>query len=155
MKDFLFLSRRQIGCLAAAGMLVGCGSREPIPAGIDELPEIVRTLQGRWTAAESNAIQAIEVVIDGYTLRLRYQEEPDGPLFKKNVVIKSVDQQRRMLLIHDGTSAWPYALERQGGGAILTLEFYNSVESSWTQVRMKNTEGLYACSKPEDADGLQ
>ncbi|MDF7807666.1 hypothetical protein P4E94_09480 [Pontiellaceae bacterium B12219] len=114
--------------LISVGLLFavnGC-SKEPA-AEVDPYPEMskpLRNLQGNWTNASTNNTAESAAIIQGYTIRVRFQEAPDQILQKQNASIDRIDEKLQMIVLNGGTGAWPYELKQDGTNTFLTLRFF-------------------------------
>jgi hypothetical protein len=120
-------------------ILSGC-SKEPA-AEVDPYPEMsvhLRNLQGNWTDSNTNSASESAAVIQGYTIRVRYQASPDDVLQKQNASIDRVDEQLQMIVLNGGTGAWPYELKRDGTNALLKLSFFST--DGWHKMELSRSE---------------
>jgi len=126
-------------------LYTGCAPSDETASTEEEaLPKTLSSLQGEWVsmdAAPSN--QNAYVVIDRYSIRIRYQEGPDERLVRESAVINHVDEANQFLVINDGLAAWNYSLMKEDGAERLELEFYSkSLEDGWrTLLLERNKEG--------------
>lgn len=121
-------------------MVSGCSESESSVA--DPYPEMthkLRTLQGTWTAASTNSCSEGGAIIDGYTVRIRYQQNTNSPLFKHNASIDRVDAERQLLILNGGTGAWPFYHRTQEGKELLDIEFFS--QSGWNKVNLQRDPG--------------
>lgn len=122
---------------AAMAVLLGCGNGGKMvaaPEMDDSLPKDLQRMQGVWQVASMNQCAMCDVNIDGLTIRLKYQSAPTEPLLKRNVSIKSVDEERKMLLMHNDLGGWSYHLLQNNGQEQLDLHFFNTSRKAWEQV---------------------
>lgn len=128
------LTRGMLVALSAIALtLSGCSENEAAAyAPYPDMPADLRQLQGTWAAADTNRCTTCEAVFQGYTIRIRYQEEPDDPMIKQNVSISRLDDQRNLLIINGGAGAWPYDRSTQDE---LELEFFN--DSGWHKLSLR------------------
>ncbi|VGO17655.1 hypothetical protein PDESU_06256 [Pontiella desulfatans] len=107
----------------AALLLAGCGEGAidavKNESAADSLPLDLQKLQGVWSQASTNEYSVCEVNIDGYTVRLRLQALGEETMLKRNVMISGIDDERDLLLLHNGQAAWKYELVRQETGDLL------------------------------------
>lgn len=122
-------------------MLAGCSrqtaeSADPYP----EMPSDLRMMQGSWVALNTNGCMTCGTLIDGYTIRLKFQRRPEMPLLKQNASIDRLDVQRKLIIMNSGYAAWPYSIGRKDGRDHFELEFYNPANKEWNRVLLKRTE---------------
>lgn len=70
-------------------------------------------------------------------MRLTYRKTADDPMFKKNGSFESIDEQRKVLVEHDGVGGLSYNIRNGDDGILLELKFYNSANQTWEQVSLK------------------
>lgn len=110
-------------CLAL--LLSGC-SKQPEEA-VDPYPDMsteLRAMQGSWTDVNTNDSVDCSVIVQGYTIRVRYQAAPEEPVKKQNASIERLDEARNLILVNGGSGAWPYEYLKNNGTETLKLEYY-------------------------------
>ncbi|MCF7849627.1 MAG: hypothetical protein K9M45_12315 [Kiritimatiellales bacterium] len=129
------------GCLLVCLIgFCGCGKQvedKQLHAVADELPADLQLMQGSWSSANSNTCSFCNVNITGYAMRLTYRKTADDPMFKKNGSFESIDEQRKVLVEHDGVGGLSYNIRNGDDGILLELKFYNSANQTWEQVSLK------------------
>lgn len=130
----------------AVGLIVvltcmGCSDHaadEPEPDGT--LPKTLGLMQGSWEPVSTNvSTDNCGVIIEGYSIRLRYQDSPDSPMIRQSAVIDHIDEQRKILMVNGGISAWPYFYGTKDGLEHLELEFFSQYHKEWRRVRMRRS----------------
>ena len=115
----------------------GCSDRtanEP-DAG---LPGVLGKMQGTWESVTTNGCTDLcGVVVNEYSIRLRYQDSPGSPLVRQSTVIDSINEQRQVLIVNEGIGAWPYFYGTKDGLEHLDLEFFSQYHKEWRRVRMR------------------
>ena len=109
-------------------MLSGC-SRPSAPNVVDPYPDMtpdLKRMQGTWVDVNTNDSIECTAIIQGYTLRLRYQGGEEALQLKQNASIERLDEQRKLIVLNGGTGAWPYELQPENGIDHLELEFFSS-----------------------------
>jgi hypothetical protein len=122
-------------------MLTGCWKSET--EAVDPYPEIsgdLRIMQGSWVALDTNGCINCGALIDGYTIRMRFQDSPDTPLVKQNASIARLDEQRKLILLNSGYAAWPYYIGKEDGHDHLELEFYNQTGKDWIRLHLRRED---------------
>lgn len=108
-------------------MLTGC-SNEPAPEvnPYANMAPHLKQMQGTWVDYNTNDTVECTAIFQGYTVRVRYQGDAEGPQQKQNASIERLDEQRNLIVLNGGTGAWPYELQPENGIEHLELEFYSS-----------------------------
>jgi len=92
-----------------AGVLVGCSEKgADVPAVEEILTGDLGWLQGRWATGSSNECPWCEVDVKGHRIRLAFRNKSDAPLYKRNVVIERLDEQKNLLVMYG--RAWSYRI---------------------------------------------
>jgi len=121
-------------------MVSGCSPNEPVaPDPFPEMPDTLRTLQGTWIPSTTNCCNEGSAIIDGYTVRIRYQENTNSALLKHNASIERVDAPRKLLVLNGGTAAWPYFHRKEGNKELLDIEFFS--HSGWNKISLQRGPG--------------
>ena len=110
-------------------MLTGCAeasvhemNHDPYP----DMPPELRRMQGSWVNANTNGSIESAAIIQGYTIRVRYQKDSESPKQKQNASIDRLDEERHLIVLNGGIGAWPYSLKPDAGKELLEIEFYGS-----------------------------
>jgi hypothetical protein len=123
---------------------MGC-SRDDLPdedTGV-ELPAELGLMQGSWKASSANGCtEDCNVVIDGYTIRIRYQETPDSTVVRQSVVVDRLDEQKKLLLLNGGKGAWNYLYGITNGQEHLELNLFSRHHMKWKKLYLKRTVGM-------------
>ncbi len=91
-----------------------------------DFPENLSLLQGSWVSVSSNGcFDSCNVIIDGYTIRLRYQEEADASVVRECAGIERIDEGLQVIVLSGEHGAWPYLYGTSNGREWLELEFFN------------------------------
>lgn len=109
-------------------MLSGCTGEstiEVIDPFTDMAPELQR-MQGTWVDFNTNDTVECTAIIQGYTIRVRYQGNEEAIQLKQNASIERLDEQRSLIVLKGGTGAWPYELQPENGIEHLELEFFSA-----------------------------
>ena len=128
-----------LGLLACA-YFSGCSKEAQSVDPYPDMPSDLRAMQGAWEALDTNACMQCGVTIQGYTLRLRFQDNPERPLLKQNLSISRIDVARKVLVLNNGYTAWPYSVGLQDGEERFDLKFFNTVGGNWHTIQMKRAE---------------
>jgi len=138
MKTLKLIPIGMVACLLLGG--VGCGRPQADQGSASEadldLPADLRAMQGEWSAIETNEHAACSINIAGYTIRMCYQKAVDDPLLKTNISIMEIDQQKKILVMHNNEGAWTYNLQEEHE-AYLFIEFFSAATHKWVHVCMK------------------
>ena len=120
-------------------MLSGCSKQETVE--VDPYPEMsadLKSMQGRWLASDTNNVQECGAIIEGYTIRLRYQSQTNSPMLKHNASIDRLDEARKLIIINGGIAAWPYYYGPEDGIEHLEVEFFS--KEGWNRMHMTRRE---------------
>jgi hypothetical protein len=122
-------------------MVSGCSDKaEQQESEGSELSEVLSRMQGSWEAASTNGCtENCGAVVQGDTLRIRYQGSPESAMERHSVRIDRIDEQAKVLIINDGVGAWPYFYGIQDGQEYLEIEFYSRLEQAWHRLRLKRS----------------
>lgn len=130
-------------CIAALAclMLTGCSPQtaenaDPYP----DMPNDLRMMQGSWVALDTNGCMKCGALVDGYTIRLRFQDQPEMPMLKQNSSIDRLDAERKLIILNSGYAAWPYSIGTEDGQDHFELEFYNQASKEWHRLHLKRAE---------------
>lgn len=122
-------------------MLQGCSRQStdttaytPYP----EMPERLQALQGTWTDINTNDAVECAVVIQGYTIRVRYHSAADELLQKYNASIDRLDEEQSVLILNGGTGAWPCQLTEVDEQETLKLDFFGT--DGWHEMLLRRTD---------------
>jgi hypothetical protein len=120
---------------------MGCsGYTEDALEPAADLPTGLGLMQGAWESISTNGVaDHCGAMIEGYSIRLRYQDLPDSPLVRQSTVIDSINEQRQVLMVNQGIGAWPYFYDTKDGLEYLDLEFFSQYHKEWRRVRMRRS----------------
>jgi hypothetical protein len=120
---------------------MGCSVyTEDAPEPDADLPTGLGLMQGAWEFISTNGFaDHCRAIIDGYNIRLRYQDSPDSPLVRQSTVIDSINEQQQVLMVNEGIGAGPYFYGTKDGLEHLELEFFSQYHKEWRRVRMRRS----------------
>lgn len=118
-------------------LCAGCSdsSENPPPDPYPDMPPVLKSLQGAWSTLQTN--ESCSVLFQGYTVRLRYENDEDGIQHKQNASIDRVDTDRSYLIINGGSGAWSYRFD-PADQQQLYLEFLT--EAGWRRIHFTRSE---------------
>ncbi|MCF7816808.1 MAG: hypothetical protein K9M54_02900 [Kiritimatiellales bacterium] len=127
--------------IVAIGFLAvqGCSDQAAKEVAADiALPKDLAMMQGTWTSVATNGCGGnCGATIEGYTIRVRYQETSDSPLVREGAIVDHLDEQKKLLIINNGYGAWRYALGTADGQERLDLEFFSQHHLDWRTLHMR------------------
>lgn len=109
---------------------------------VQSLPEALGRIQGVWEAVSTNGCTPnCGVNIDGYSVRVRFQEFPDSVMVRESALVERVDEQKEILIINGGSGAWDYSISVEDGLEYLELEFFShSLDGNWRRMYLKRPD---------------
>jgi hypothetical protein len=139
MTHKLFSSTLRLICLAL--LVAGCSKNSGDEVVSSNAPTgVLGSMQGTWEAVSTNGCtMSYGAVVQGDTLRIRYQRSPDLPMERSNALINRVDEQAELLIINDGVGAWPYFYGIEDGQEHLEIEFYSKQQEAWRRLHLKRS----------------
>lgn len=131
-----------IGIIAVLA-LMGCSDsvvEEPVS---ENLPEDLAVLQGVWESISTNGCTTkCGATIEGYTIRLRYQEAEGSPMVRHSSIIERIDEELQVFVLVGKGGAWPYFYGMEEGDEHLEVEFFNQQDKEWRRMHMKRAGRL-------------
>jgi hypothetical protein len=128
--------------VALAGVLClicGCGNKpSAIQKGTENQPALpagLERIQGTWYKGKINSYPLCEVIIDEFTIRLRYYKTEET-VVKRNARIESIDEKNGVLNIYNMDAPWIYRIDKKQGRKELSLRFYNTDDHQWVYVQL-------------------
>jgi hypothetical protein len=129
--------------LIAIGMVMlfavtGCSDQSTADQSPEtDLPENLSLVQGSWACSCTNSgAGSCNVIIEGHTIRLRYQEEEDSSVVRESSTIERIDENLQVFILAGESGAWPYLYGTSDGREYLELEFFNRHQQEWKRLRL-------------------
>jgi hypothetical protein len=131
-----------IAGIIALLITVGCSDNNTIAttAPRDDLPPLLTLMQGSWSPVSTNGCTGnCGITIEGYSIRLRYQESPDSSMERQSSLIERIDDKNQNLIINGGVGIWPFFYGKEDGAEHLEIEFFSQQHGVWKRMHMQRS----------------
>lgn len=119
-------------------LLSGCGDHAAPAEEVLDIPEQLAVMQGAWESVTTNGCTpSCGAVIEGNTVRLRYQEAPGSAMVRHSASIEQVDEEGQLLILTGGMGAWPYFHGLEEGEEHLEIEFFIQQHKEWRRMHLR------------------
>lgn len=123
--------------------LTGCGREKPpmeeVSSYFPRLSGDLKQMQGHWESQSGTITCTAQV--EGYTIRLTYEDSEGNTPFKRNACIKEIDQVSHRLHVHGDKELWTYLLERHDSHVQLELRFFDASRKQWVHSSFEQPTG--------------
>ena len=119
-------------------LLGGCSEKESVSlhtTQASDLPIDLSKMQGCWKSQQEG--RPVNAVIEGYTVRLTYEQEIDGLRCKRNVSIREVVSSQGQLEVYGDQEPWFYIFHKQGETQELDLRFFDASRHEWINLHLQ------------------
>ena len=137
-----------MGCITAVGIITalsptGCSNESDTDTEVaPDLPLVLSKMQGSWVSNTTNGCtDRCGVLIDQFTVRILYQETPDGAMERQSAIIDRIDEEKHFLITHEGRGVWPYYYGVQDGEEHLEIEFFSERRGAWQRMHLRRAGG--------------